>query len=475
MIAEKPVGIDLGTTNSAMAWVDEFGPQRDDPQRRGRPAHAQRRALRRQPRSSSARAPARAATAHPDLVAQWVKRDMGAPFYSHPIRGEYLPPEVIQACILRKLKTDIVAAVGPEAADGDHRAGLFRRAAPQGDGRRRRDGRAEGRWTSSTSRPPPRWPSARRWATLLPTGMPREEMTVMVYDLGGGTFDVTLLRLAAGNIHTLATDGDVQLGGHDWDERLVDYAAEAFRKSHGVDPREDPAALNRLYQVVMEAKHSLSARSRDADPRRVSPAGRSKCRHPRAVRGDDGRPAGADRLHVAATAGRRQAGVEGRQRGILLVGGSTRMPMVARDAAEAHRHRARPHGQSRRGRGPRRGALCPPTCWPKQGQAARDGGFKVTNVNAHSLGIEGIEPETLRKTNVILIPRNTPLPAKLTERFVTKSEGQRSIVVQVLEGESSLPGECTAIGRTVIRDLPDGLPKGWPVEVTLRVRRRTGG
>jgi hypothetical protein len=94
-------------------------------------------------------------------------------------------------------------------------------------------------------------------------------------------------------------------------------------------------------------------------------------------------------------------------------------------------------------------------------------GFQVVNVNSHSLGIEGIEPETLRKTNIILIPRNTPLPAKCTERFATKSDGQRSIVLQVLEGDSSLPGECTAIGRTVIRDLPPGLPKGWPVDITF--------
>ena len=91
----------------------------------------------------------------------------------------------------------------------------------------------------------------------------------------------------------------------------------------------------------------------------------------------------------------------------------------------------------------------------------------MTNVNAHSLGIEGIEPETLRKTNVILIPRNTALPATRTERFMTKSEGQRSIVVKVLEGESTLPGECTTIGRTVVRDLPAGLPKAWPVEITF--------
>ena len=102
----------------------------------------------------------------------------------------------------------------------------------------------------------------------------------------------------------------------------------------------------------------------------------------------------------------------------------------------------------------------------KQGGGA-GGAFKVTNVNSHSLGIEGIEQETLRKTNVILIPRNTALPAKRTERFVTKSEGQKSIVVKILEGESSMPGECTTIGKTVVRDLPLGLPKGWPVEVTF--------
>jgi molecular chaperone DnaK (HSP70) len=88
-------------------------------------------------------------------------------------------------------------------------------------------------------------------------------------------------------------------------------------------------------------------------------------------------------------------------------------------------------------------------------------------VNSHSLGVEGIDQETLRKKNVVLIRRNTALPARFTERFITKSEGQRSIVIQILEGESSVPGDCTAIGRTVVRDLPAGLPKGWPVDVTF--------
>ena len=110
----------------------------------------------------------------------------------------------------------------------------------------------------------------------------------------------------------------------------------------------------------------------------------------------------------------------------------------------------------------------PAICWPRGPAAApARSTFQVTNVNAHSLGVEGIDTETLRKKNVVLIPRNTPLPARHTERFATKSDGQRSIAIKVLEGESLQPGDCIAIGRTVVRDLPSGLPKGWPVEVTF--------
>ncbi len=103
----------------------------------------------------------------------------------------------------------------------------------------------------------------------------------------------------------------------------------------------------------------------------------------------------------------------------------------------------------------------------EEGRAGRHAELTITNVNSHSLGVEGIDPATLRKTNVVLIRRNSPLPAKFTERFATKAENQRSIVIRILEGESSRPDECTTIGRTVIRDLPEGLPKNWPVEVTF--------
>ena len=155
---------------------------------------------------------------------------------------------------------------------------------------------------------------------------------------------------------------------------------------------------------------------------------------------------------------------------LLLVGGSTRMPIVASRLQAmtglTPERSVNPDEAVARG-----AALYARYLLAKEAAAAGAGkpdtGFTVTNVNAHSLGIEGIDPATLRKTNVKLIPRNTPLPAAFTEKFITRSENQRSIVIQILQGENTLPEECTPIGRTAVENLPEGLPQGWPVEVTF--------
>ncbi len=463
MSGEKAVGIDLGTTNSAMACLDESGRSRMVPNAEGdliTPSIV----LFGDSEVVVGKSARSAVTTHPDLVAQWVKRDMGAPFYSHPIHGEYLPPEVIQACILRKLKLDVAAAVGTDAAAVITVPAYF-------DEPRRKATADAGEMAGLRIIDIVNEPTAAALAFgealgyLSPTGMPREPITVMVYDLGGGTFDVTLLKLATGDVHTLATDGDVQLGGHDWDRRLVDYAAQAFRTQHLLDPRDDPASLNRLFQVVMEAKHSLSARTRasirveSADTSVEVPIVREQFEEMTADLLE--RTAYTSRQLLAA------AGLEWKDvNRILLVGGSTRMPMVPRMLQKLTGidpdRTVNPDEAVARG-----AALYAGHLLAERAHGGPAGGFTVTNVNAHSLGIEGIEQETLRKTNVVLIPRNTALPAKRTERFITKSDGQQSIVVTVLEGESSLPGECTAIGRTVVRGLPVGLPKGWPVEITF--------
>ena len=223
------------------------------------------------------------------------------------------------------------------------------------------------------------------------------------------------------------------------------------RRRTALDPREDPATLNRLYQDAVEAKHTLSARSRASI--RVDYAGpvAAKCQ----VTREQFEEMTADLLERTAYTSRQllaAAGLEWKDvERILLVGGSTRMPMVSRMLKQLTGHRAGPHGQSRRGGGPRRG----PLRRLPAGQASAGGTrptFQVTNVNAHSLGIEGIDTETLRKKNVILIPRNTPLPAKHTERFATKSEGQRSIVHQGA-------GRRELAARRVHRHRPDRDPR----------------
>jgi molecular chaperone DnaK len=270
---------------------------------------------------------------------------------------------------------------------------------------------------------------------LSSDGQPRQELNVLVYDLGGGTFDATLLHLAAGKVQTLATDGDVQLGGHDWDQRLVDYAAECFLKAHQLDPRQDPATLNRVYLDAMEAKHTLSARNRAVV--QINYQGRFL---EVAVTRQQFEEMSADLLERTSYTSRQLLGVAGLEwkdvQRVLLVGGSTRMPMVARMlqglcGIQPDRS-VNPDEAVARG-----AAIYAAHLLAERGGRSSAGGsratFQVTNVNAHSLGVEGIETDTLRKKNIVLIPRNTPLPARHTERFATKQEGQRSILIKVLE------------------------------------------
>lgn len=456
-----PVGIDLGTTFSAVATLDAAGRSvllANDEGDLLTPSVV----LFAQSEVVVGKDARNAAMVDPALVAEWVKRDMGAPFYSRPIQGRYLPPEVIQACILRKLRNKIDAELGPDARCVITVPAYF-------DETRRKATADAGEMAGLRILDIVNEPTAAALAFGETAGYldarraPSGVTTVLVYDLGGGTFDCTLLQLSAGKVVTLATDGDVQLGGHDWDLRLMNHAAAEFRRLHNLDPLTDPAAGNRLLQAAIEAKHALSARPRTH--MRIDFQGRSL---DLLITRELFAELTGDLLERTAYTTRQlindaRWSWEGVDR-VLLVGGATRMPMVSemlRQLSGREPDRSvNPDEAVARGAAIYAGYLLAKT----EGAAAR---FDVTNVNAHSLGIEGIEPSTMRKINVVLIPRNTPLPAVKVERFTTKSDNQRSIVVHVLEGESSSPGDCTSIGRMVIRDLPPGLPQGWPVDVVF--------
>lgn len=464
MTVPHAVGIDLGTTNSAAAWIDPAGRTAMIPNAEGEmltPSVV----LFDRGEVVVGREARRAAPFEYERVAQWVKRDMGAPVYSRTIGGERLPPEVIQSCILRRLRSDVLRVVGP-----DHRAAV---TVPAYFDEPRRKATADAAEMAAlamldiVSEPTAAALAfGERLGYLGPDRTAREPMTLLVYDLGGGTFDATVLRLAPAEFRTLATDGDVHLGGHDWDTRLVDYVAETFAAAHGTDPRQDPAALGRLFEAVEEAKHSLTVRRSAAV--RIEYAGSSL-----ELSIDRGafEELTADLLERTAATCRQllaAAGVgwDDIDR-VLLVGGATRMPMVQ---AMLQRLWGRPPDHSvNPDEAVARGAALYARYLlglPQHGGPGAE--VAVTNVNAHSLGVEGIDPATGRKTNVVLIPKNTPLPARRTQRFTTKEEGQRSIVVQVLEGENPQAEACTPIGRTILSDLPEQLPKGSPVLVTFR-------
>jgi molecular chaperone DnaK len=96
------------------------------------------------------------------------------------------------------------------------------------------------------------------------------------------------------------------------------------------------------------------------------------------------------------------------------------------------------------------------------------GRFKIQNVNSHSLGVVATDPQTQRKRSAVVIPRNTPLPVNARRQFKTQKQGQKTILVQIVEGESKMPDECLQIGKCVVRDLPPGLPPGTPIDVRFR-------
>jgi len=470
MAAIHAIGIDLGTTYSAVAQLDINGRTMMVRNSQGEvltPSVV----LFDDNEIIVGKEAKKSADQYPDRVAECVKRDMGNATFNKSIRGEFLPPEVIQSCILRKLKNDAVVSLGPNIKAVVTVPAYF-------DESRRKATADAGEMAGLEVLDIVNEPTAAALAFgetlgyLDPRGEPLGDRTVLVYDLGGGTFDVTVVELRPGNIRTLATDGDVRLGGRDWDTRLADYLAEAFMKQYNQDPRENPAAHARLLRTAEEAKHTLSAR--DHASVHLTYLGRSS---DIAVSRENFKLLSEDLLERTSYTVRgvlTAAGVTWKNIShILLVGGSTRMPMVSELLEEisgglkpdrnVHPDEAVARGaaiyagyllsQRKRDENPGNPAAPGPT-------------FEVTDVNSHSLGIEGVDLTTMRKENVIIIKRNSPLPARKTEKFVTKTAGQQSVVVQVLEGESKMPEQCAPVGRAVMRRLPSGLPKGWPIEVT---------
>ncbi len=411
----------------------------------------------------------KAFVAEPAHVAECFKRDMGQRVYHKVIEGKNYPPEVVGAFILNKLRRDAVAQIGPFEKVVITVPAYF-------DEVRRKATQDAGYMAGFEVMDIINEPTAAAVAfgfhqgfgtAARPKHGPADApQRIVVYDLGGGTFDVTVMEIRGTQYTTLATDGDVQLGGYDWDQRLVDMAAEGFLREHHVDPREDEVAAGKLWRECEDAKRTLSVRAKVSVP----------CQH-RGLAGrieitreqfDEATQDLVDRTRFTLTQTLKAAGLAWSEVDrVLLTGGSTRMPMVrtmvrqtcgrepdtsiAADEAVAH------------GAALRAGLLLAQS-------AGRPATFHIKNVNSHSLGVVGVDPKTRAAPTGVLIPRNTAIPASAKRTFHTQKADQKSILVQVVEGENPSPDDCTQIGRCTIRGLPRNLPARSPIDVLFQYR-----
>jgi molecular chaperone DnaK len=402
----------------------------------------------------------RGAAMNPAAYADAFKRDLGRAHAMRRIVGHDVPPEVFSALLLAHLK-DLA----------EHSLGLVRQAvigvpAHFDESRRmitEEAGKLAGLEVLDIINEPAAaaiayahargaWDPARRDAAS-------SRQRLLVFDLGGGKLDATLLELEANELRMIATDGDLALGGIDFDQRLAEHLAREFQAEHRYDPRSEPRDLFQLRVDAHEAKHALSARSKTTVVCRYG--GRQSSVQITREKFEQLTEELLKRAEAAVSQVIVEAGLKWHEVDrVLLVGGSSRMPMIAQmlrrvtgkdpdrslspDEAVAH------------------GAALYAGMLSRNSMLTR---CHVVNVNAHSLGAVVLDPKSKQFRNIALIPKNTTLPHRATRNFKTAKADQRTVKVSIVEGDADRPEACIPLGECVIRNLPPGLPKGTPIQV----------
>ncbi len=469
----QTVGIDLGTTYSAISRINEQGEPEVVQNSDGRAITPSVVLLGDEGNVMVGPSFERISIEDPQRIVEAVKRRMGDKDFHVVYQNKRLTPEFISALILKKLKQDAEREIGPIAnavITVPYYFNDVRRKATQDAGR------IAGLNVIDIINEPTAAVLAYAWqrGELGRIDSMDGERTVLVYDLGGGTFDVTVVRYGPTNFNVLATDGDVMLGGLDWSRRLVDHISEQFLRKFEVDPREDPEALLDFGQICEDAKRQLSDKSQVP----ISVYYQGKTLTVALTRADFERMTAdlMQRTRDTLELVMQQAGVAaGDLDEVVLIGGSTHMPVVQKLVREMGGRE--PSREVRPEEAVAQGAAIHAAILEARARGEEtDLGKAVVNrlravdtmdVNSHSLGVKITDPDDrTRKLNHIMIPRNTPIPKSTSQRFVTTSENQKRVHVYVLEGEASDPDACTSIGDFRVYDLPENLPKGTPVEVT---------
>jgi molecular chaperone DnaK len=379
----------------------------------------------------------------------------GAAVVHIPAAGRTFTPEEISAMILQKLKTDAEAYLGEKVESA-----VITVPAYFNDAQRtatRNAGEIAGLRVLRIINEPT--------ASALAYGRKLEEKkakTILVFDLGGGTFDVSILEIGEGVYEVKATSGDTHLGGDDFDERIVNWLADEFRKQQGIDLRQDRQALQRLREAAERAKIELSTVVQTSINLPFITADATGPKHL------DMTLTRAKFDELTADLVERCIGpfkqalqdaklVEKDLNEVILVGGATRMPsvqeLVRRLTGKEPNKEVHPDEVVAVGAAIQAGVLA--------GEVRE---VVLLDVTPLSLGIE-----TLGGVNTILIPRNTTIPTRKAEVFSTAEDGQTAVEVHVLQGERPMARDNRTLGRFILDGLPPA-PRGMPqIEVTFDI------